>query len=75
MLFPDDNLCSKNENEFKRLTVNFVDSSDRFQLKSQTDYSKQFCHIYASRLREMRQLLAEKAEKKWGLCKSLTKQT
>lgn len=67
MLFPDDNLYSTNENEFKRLAVKYVDTSERFNLQSELDYSKQFAHIYASRLREMRELLSEKAKQKWGL--------
>lgn len=70
MLFPSENSFKHSENGFQRLsTVKFTDNSERFQLKERkTDYSKQFAHIYARRLDQMRPLLAEKAKEKWGKC-------
>lgn len=68
MLFPDDEILKSlnGEKEFKRLTAEYEDKSSRFKFKSQNDYSKQFAHIYATRLGYMRPLLSEKAEEKWG---------
>ena len=65
MLFPKDNKIKFNE-EYKRLIVTHENTSERFQFKAQHDYSKQFAHIYASRLTKMRELLTIKAEEKWG---------
>lgn len=59
----DNNLSS----EFRRLTtMKYIDTSKRFQLKNKRDYSKQFAHIYARRLEQMRPLLMKKAHEKWG---------
>lgn len=68
MLFPNENSVKKSKDEFERLTtLKYVDSSDRFKLKeTKNDYSKQFAHIYARRLDQMRPLLTQKARKKWG---------
>lgn len=53
--------------EFGRLSnVKYIDSSSRFQLKTRSEYNKQFAHIYAKRLNGMRSLLHEKAKEKWG---------
>lgn len=51
---------------FERLIVPFHDDSSRFHFKATNDYSKQFAHIYASRLGHMRALLEEKSKDKWG---------
>lgn len=68
MLFPAESSVNKTKDEFRRLsTVKFHSSSERFQLKeNKNDYSKQFAHIYARRLDQMRPLLTEKALEKWG---------
>lgn len=67
MLFPDDEIAQAATNgEYKRLVAPYVDTSDRFRFKGQNDYSKQFAHIYASRLSQMRRLLTEKVQEKWG---------
>lgn len=67
MIFPDDNQTPFTDNgKYKRLIVPFEDTSDRFKFNSQNDYSKQFAHIYASRLQQMRGLLAERCKEKWG---------
>lgn len=64
MLFPNDK-PGRNE-DFKRLSVRHHDGSSRFLFHTKSDYSKQFAHIYASRLNEMRGLLAERVTAKWG---------
>lgn len=46
--------------------VKYADCSMRFKLKAKSDYSKQYAHIYAKRLDEMRRLLAERVTEKWG---------
>lgn len=68
MLFPNENSVKKTKDEFQRLsTVEFNDSSQRFQMKEhQMDFNKQFAHIYARRLDQMRPLLGDKAKEKWG---------
>lgn len=73
MLFPDDKVAAKALNgDYKRLDVSYKDTSDRFKFTSRSDYSKQFAHIYASRLSEMRDLLTLSVEKKWGKYRKLT---
>lgn len=53
--------------ELSRLTdVKYSDCSMRFRLKAKSDYSKQYAHIYAKRLDEMRPLLTERVAEKWG---------
>lgn len=53
--------------ELSRLTdVKYSDCSMRFKLKAKSDYSKQYAHIYAKRLDELRPLLLERVAKKWG---------
>lgn len=49
-----------------RLQVSYVNRSDNFFRKNQ-DFKKQFCHIYATRLRTLgSDLLKAKAEEKFG---------
>lgn len=69
MLFPNETTIKHSDNDFERLsTVKFRDSSQRFKLLyMQTDYSKQFAHIYARRLEQMRPLLEAKSIEKWGM--------
>lgn len=53
--------------ELSRTTdVKYADCSMRFKLKAKSDYSKQYAHIYAKRLDEMRRLLVERVTEKWG---------
>lgn len=68
MLFSngDKSNTTNGEVPFERLTVPFQDESSRFHFNAQNDYSKQFAHIYASRLGHMRALLETKAKDKWG---------
>lgn len=72
MLFPNEATAKRSGNDFERLSsVEFTDSSNRFKLLyKQTDYGKQFAHIYARRLDQMRPLLEAKSIEKWGLYKS-----
>lgn len=71
MLFPNETTTKQCGNDFERLsTVEFGDSSKRFRLLDmQTDYGKQYAHIYARRLDQMRPLLEAKSIEKWGLYK------
>lgn len=67
MLFPEDDIAKSASNgDSNRLTSSYTNTSDRFRFKGQNDYSKQFAHIYASRLTEMRELLTQKVKVKWG---------
>lgn len=66
MLFPKDEAISISSNkEFKRLNVKYVDKSKKFNFK-QRDYSKQFSHLYSTRLEIMTTLLASRVKDKWG---------
>lgn len=69
MLFPSETTVQLSDNDLERLsTVKFCDSSKRFKfLEMQTDYTKQFAHIYARRLDQMRPLLEAKSVEKWGM--------
>lgn len=67
MLFPEDRYFAgpHPSKDFKRLDVAYVNKSDKFLFKSK-DFSKQFSHIYASRLSEMVGLVTERVKEKWG---------
>nr|XP_029714507.1 DNA polymerase delta small subunit-like isoform X1 [Aedes albopictus] len=68
MLFPEDKFFGGSpqaDKDFKRLDVPYVSRSDKFHFRTK-DFSKQFSHIYASRLSEMVGLLTERAKEKWG---------
>lgn len=68
MLFPDDEFIrSGDQKEYSRkLCSRYENESDRFRFERHNDYSKQFAHIYASRLEQMRGLLTNKVNAKWG---------
>lgn len=51
--------------EFKRQITQYEDLSSCFTLDS-VDFSKQFCHIYAIRLAELREILIPRVTAKWG---------
>lgn len=78
MIFPDDKHFSapNSDEEFKRLDVPYTSRSEKFHFKSK-DFTKQFSHIYASRLDEMVSLIKERIKNKWGkfrveiLCKNV----
>lgn len=67
MLFSNGSNSSRSGNDFKRLSVNYEDLSKRFHFQAKNDYSKQYAHIYAARLSEMRALLTQRAKAKWGM--------
>lgn len=50
---------------FERKIVEYADYSSRFREKK-PDFSKQFAHMYACRLAELRPILIDKATSKWG---------
>lgn len=67
MLFPKDEFISSGDQEYSRkLCSQYQDESARFRFERHNDYSKQFAHIYASRLEQMRGLLTERVHAKWG---------
>lgn len=66
MLFSDVDNLNRSCDNYKRLSVKYEDLSKRFQFQTKNDYSKQYAHIYAARLNEMRALLTQRAKDKWG---------
>lgn len=50
--------------EFKRQKIQYEDLTNDFNEK--IDFSKQFCHIYAVRLAELRETLIPQVIKKWS---------
>jgi len=51
--------------EFERPLFSYVDMSSVFHLKD-VNYTRQFAHIYAHRLVQMRDVLQSKIHQKWG---------
>lgn len=51
--------------EFERPSFSYVDMSSIFHLKD-VNYTRQFAHIYAHRLVQMRDILQSKIHQKWG---------
>ena len=51
---------------FNRSGADFQDHSDRFRLPKDRSFERQYAHIYASRLWNMRSKLEAAAKKKWG---------
>lgn len=70
MLFPDDQFLRSDgaaDQEYTRkLCASYKDESERFRFERHNDYSKQFAHIYASRLEQMRGLLTDRVRAQWG---------
>uniref|UniRef100_A0A8C7YNJ6 DNA polymerase delta subunit 2 n=2 Tax=Oryzias sinensis TaxID=183150 RepID=A0A8C7YNJ6_9TELE len=62
-------LCSPASEEqgptFERISLPYELYSDRYRV-GQRSFSRQYAHIYAARLMQMRPLLAERAQQKWG---------
>lgn len=62
-------LLTKSGNEkpsvFDRKEAVYKDLSKKF-VNTRTDYSKQFAHIYAARLAELRDVLIPQVQAKWG---------
>lgn len=65
---PDDLLSkpSQTHKTCERQSGNFSDCSDRFLLKDKT-FSRQYAHLYAERLWEVRPKVEASARKKWGI--------
>lgn len=52
---------------FERASPAYSPCFERFGV-GERSFSRQYAHIYAARLMQMRPLLTEKAEQKWGMC-------
>lgn len=50
---------------FRRKVADFHDDSSNLVVKS-IDYSKQFCHVYAARINELREVLTAKTKGRWS---------
>lgn len=50
---------------FERLSLSYSPCSERYRV-GERSFSRQYAHIYAARLMQMRPLLSEKAQQKWG---------
>lgn len=50
---------------FERTSLAYSPCSERFTVGERT-FSRQYAHIYAARLMQMRPLLSERAQQKWG---------
>ncbi|XP_034721780.1 DNA polymerase delta subunit 2, partial [Etheostoma cragini] len=50
---------------FERVSPAYSACSERF-LVGERSFSRQYAHIYATRLMQMRPLLSERAQQKWG---------
>lgn len=66
MLFlKESDIASNKKDEYQRLSVEYKNKSEHFVFQHR-DYSKQFAHIYASRLTRMKSLLPPKIKEKFG---------
>lgn len=54
------------QTEFERSSFSYADMSSVFHLKD-VNYTRQFAHIYAHRLVQMRGILSMKVQQKWGI--------
>lgn len=50
---------------FERLSLDYSACSERYSV-GERSFSRQYAHIYAARLMEMRPLLSERAQQRWG---------
>lgn len=50
---------------FDRVSPAYSPCSERYKVGDRS-FSRQYAHIYAARLMEMRPLLTERAQQKWG---------
>lgn len=66
-----DHVGNYDQTEFERLPFSYMDLSSVYQLKD-INYRRQFAHIYAHRLLQMRDILLQKVTQKWGKCNSFT---
>lgn len=54
------------QTEFERPSYKYLNLSSVFHLKD-VNYTRQFAHIYSHRLMQMRNILLEKVQQKWGI--------
>lgn len=50
---------------FERASQSYCPRSERYTV-GERSFSRQYAHIYAARLMQMRPLLSQRAENKWG---------
>lgn len=50
---------------FERMSLAYTPCSDRYKV-GERSFNRQYAHIYAARLMQMRPLLSERAQQKWG---------
>lgn len=50
---------------YERVSLAYSPCSERFTV-GERSFSRQYAHIYAARLMQMRPLLSERAQQKWG---------
>lgn len=50
---------------FERMSLSYSLCSDQYRV-GERSFSRQYAHIYAARLMQMRPLLSERAQQKWG---------
>lgn len=61
-------LCRPSEDQgpvFDRMSLAYSPCSERYTV-GERSFSRQYAHIYAARLMQMRPLLSERAKQKWG---------
>lgn len=56
---------SEEEPVFDRQQPSYSGCSERFRL-GERSFSRQYAHIYATRLMQMRHILTDRATEKWG---------
>lgn len=55
---------------FDRMSLTYRPCSDRYSV-GERSFSRQYAHIYAARLLQMRPLLSERAQQKWGKLRTI----
>ena len=56
---------AQHDDQMKRSSIELQDNSGRFVVKDR-NFNRQYAHLYAVRLLEMRKKLTAAASKKWG---------
>uniref|UniRef100_A0A3B4VHC5 DNA polymerase delta subunit 2 n=1 Tax=Seriola dumerili TaxID=41447 RepID=A0A3B4VHC5_SERDU len=59
---------------FERMSLAYSPCSERYRIGDRS-FSRQYAHIYAARLMQMRPLLSERAQQKWGKLRTCFKPT
>lgn len=55
---------------FERTSLAYSQCSERYRI-GERSFSRQYAHIYAARLMQMRPLLSERAQQKWGKLRAI----